>query len=375
MTIIDRYILFHFFRNFLLWLFCLAGVVVLLDVFTKIDSLIEAGREAGSVWQTFVGYGFFRMLPMTLSMSALIALASAMMTIASMMRANELVPIQAAGISDLRIIAPFIGAVIFIAAGGVILREVVLPRYMDRLTDQPATYVNARGMPMMSKVDNETGITLQGDRIFTRTREIAAPTFTLRVPLVKRVTVLKAARGIYCEANQQHPAGFLLKEVADLGELQNHHAEFNGRVIVFSPTAASWLAKNECFVATRIPFMCLAISDSWRIYASTWDMMAAVRNPSVEIGTSQYSIIHGRIAQPFLDLALVFLGLPLLFTRVDRNIFKTLGVSALLVFSVLIVREAALFLGSSSGAPVLGAWIPLMIFVPLSARSFYGLIE
>ncbi|MGL4943719.1 MAG: LptF/LptG family permease [Thermoguttaceae bacterium] len=375
MTILDRYILWHFFRNFVLWLFCLAGVVVLIDIFTKVESLIAAGNAAGSVWTTFVSFCFFRMLPMGLSMAALIALASAMMTLAMMMRSNEIVPIQAAGISDLRIVLPLFGAVLVVAFGGVVFREAFLPSYLDRLTDNPNTFVGLGGLAMMSKVDNETGVTLQGDRIFTRSHRIESPSFTLRAPLVRRAVLLKGSEAIYEPKTAEHPAGFLMRGVTNLRETVPQSISLGDRTVVFTPQEHKWLNADECFVATRVPFMYLAVSDTWRVYASTWEMMSAVRNPSLEIGTSQYSTIHGRIVQPFLDLSLIFLGLPLLFSRSDRNVFKTIGLSALLVVGVLAMRETSLFLGTNSGAPVLGAWFPLMLLVPLSVRSFYGLLE
>jgi len=77
--------------------------------------------------------------------------------------------------------------------------------------------------------------------------------------------------------------------------------------------------------------------------------------------------IHSRFVQPLLDTTLVFLGLPLVLRREQRNVFVAIGMAALLVAGFMLVVMAMRYLGTiSSISPSLAAWAPLMIFVPLA---------
>jgi len=92
-----------------------------------------------------------------------------------------------------------------------------------------------------------------------------------------------------------------------------------------------------------------------------------LRNPSVGFGPDVRVTIHSRFVQPILDIALLFLGLPLVLTREQRNVFSAIAMGGFVVgtfFSVVITCHA---LGSNYLlSPALAAWCPLMLFVPLA---------
>ena len=80
--------------------------------------------------------------------------------------------------------------------------------------------------------------------------------------------------------------------------------------------------------------------------------------------------IHARIVQPFLDMTLLLLGLPLIVTRENRNVFVAMGICMVVTTLFTLVVAGAQDLGEISYwifTPSLAAWIPLMIFVPLAA--------
>jgi lipopolysaccharide export system permease protein len=88
-----------------------------------------------------------------------------------------------------------------------------------------------------------------------------------------------------------------------------------------------------------------------------------------------HATIHSRFTQPVLDVTLLFLGLPVLLVGRDRNVFKAMGLSGLILMAFLLVCYASQFAGANSGMPVLGAWLPMMIFVPLAVNQFLLLRE
>ena len=86
--------------------------------------------------------------------------------------------------------------------------------------------------------------------------------------------------------------------------------------------------------------------------------------------------IHARIVQPLLDMTLLFLGLPLVVTRENRNVFVAMGICMVVTTVFTLVVMGVQSLGEISYwffTPPLAAWAPLMIFVPLAAWMAEGL--
>ena len=75
-------------------------------------------------------------------------------------------------------------------------------------------------------------------------------------------------------------------------------------------------------------------------FASTAQLIAGLRNPSVDFGADVRVEIHSRIVHPFLDVTLLFLGLPLVLTRENRNVFLAIGL-CLLVVTVFVLATMA----------------------------------
>jgi lipopolysaccharide export system permease protein len=77
--------------------------------------------------------------------------------------------------------------------------------------------------------------------------------------------------------------------------------------------------------------------------------------------------IHSRLVRPFLDLSLLWLGLPLAFSADQRNIFLAAGKGVALALGFILVVLACQGMGATTWIrPALAAWAPLLIFVPLA---------
>ena len=368
MTIFDRYILRSFLKTYCLWFFCFIGIYIVFDLFTKTEGFMRAGGGIGGAITLIGRYYAIQALPFFDKISPLLCLTSAIITIAMLMRNNELVPVLSAGIPYLRVIRPIIFAVFFLTLGAAISREVLLPQFLDDLQKDPNKYAEDIGTEVNAATDYQSRIQVHGSRAFSDEKRISEPTVSL---LNKTLAVhgkkITAQNAYYVPKNEKHPAGYLLKEVQKPTTLLTDSSlALDGKTIIFTPKDASWLAANECFVVSSIPFGYIATNETWRGYASTWELISAIRSQSLDLGNDIDSVIHSRITQPFLDMTLLFLGLPIILRRGDRNVFKALGIVALLVAFFVLVQFGSLFFGRNSEMPVLGAWFPLMLFVPLA---------
>ena len=374
-TILDRYLLRSFLFNLIMWLFCVVGVFVVFDLVANFDALLTVGKESGSTAKFLLTYYTFKSIPIIMMLGSLVGLLSAMVTVAMLMRLNELVPIQAAGISTLRIIMPLLVAFVLFVGALTSVREYVLPQYLDELTADYIGVASKKGRIVNATIDHETGIHFHGDRLFKSDKRISNPNFAINRPIVKRVVNIRAENAVYQDAQGNRPAGFMLTNVTDPKELLGGDSlTLDDRpVVITAKDASDWIKPTDCFVATKVPFAYFASSESWSQYASTREMIVAARNPSMELGQRTLGLIHARLLMPFLDIAVIFLGLPILLSRGGRNVFKAIGISALILFSFIFVREGAQYLGAVFEQPALGAWLPLMLFGPIAVNQFLTL--
>ncbi len=372
MTILDRYILKSFFFNLILWCLCIIGIYIVFDLFTNLDLLIQAGQKVGSVPEVIFSYYFFKAIPIAMMLSSVLGLVSAMITVAMMIRHNELVPIQAAGISTTRIIRPLIVAVVFVAVGACVLREAVLPHYIDKLVMDVGDFTEDDGSILNATDDRETGVSIMGDKTFRQESRIVHPNFVIPKPILKQTTRLKAKEAYHHRAEQGRPAGYMLVDLTEKPAVVNGPAlEHNGKPLLITHQAApDWVEPNDCFVVSNVPFDFLVSNSAWREYAGTWDLIKAVRNKSLDVGNQVHATIHVRLLQPLLDVVILFLGLPVIVASGDRNVFKTMGVSGLIIFSFMAIQKGCQFLGANNDLPVLGAWLPLLIFGPIAVNQF-----
>jgi len=363
-----------FLFNFIGWNCCFVGIFVIFDLFANLDTLIQAGKAAHNIPKVIFLYYLFKSIPIIMMLSSVLSLVAAMVTVAMLMRNNEFVPMQAAGVSSLRIIRPLILAVLCMTAMFCLARECLLPNIQDKIDREAAEIAEYKGTLFNVTIDGETNVQLLGDRVFRSQRRISQPEFEFPKTITKQALRLTADEAFHKRATKSRPAGYLLTGVREKNILHGPSLMWNDKPILVTPQDADYLEPDQCFVVSNVPFESLASANAWQ-YATLWSLVSAARNKSLDVGTSMHALIHSRITQPILDMTLLFLGLPVLLASRDRNVFKAMGVSSLILIAFLFVCYASQFVGVSSGMPVLGAWLPMMIFVPIAVNQFFLLKE
>jgi lipopolysaccharide export system permease protein len=140
--------------------------------------------------------------------------------------------------------------------------------------------------------------------------------------------------------------------------------------VVLTPRDAQWLPDNGCFVVSDVGVEMLEAGMAWRHWAATAELIRGLGSESVDFGADVRVAIHTRLVQPLLDATLLFLGLPLVLSRNNRNVFMAIGLCLMVVVLFMLVLITCQYLGTSSLIrPSLAAWLPLLIFVPLAVRG------
>ena len=366
MGIIDRYLLRQFVQTFVICFLSLWGLYVIFDLFTNLEEFLQAGEKTGNLWRLigeFYGYQAIAFFDRT---SGLLALISAMATLAWLERHNELTALMAAGISKLRIAAPVVAASVVVTLLAAVNRETLIPRHRQQLARKTTDLLGDRPQVMVPCYDTTTKILFRGAATYTHQQRIEKPDLLLPPGLDEYGPTLTADNAFYQPANAEHPAGYLLQGVQQPAGLDNRPSlSKDGVPVVITPRdAPEWLRPGECFVVSDLAFEQLTGS-MWRQYASTAELIRGLRSKGLEFGVDVRVAIHSRLVQPLLDLTLLFLGLPLVLRREMRNVFVALGTCLVLVAGFMAVVFACQYLGSIYlVSPSLAAWMPLMVFVP-----------
>jgi len=368
MRTIDRYVLSLFVKVTIICFLSLAGLYVVIDAFANLDEFLTYGKQQGNTLLVLADYYLPRTVWFFDRTAGLLAMIASIFAVTMLQRTNELTALMAAGVSTSRVIAPIVVATVFISGLAAANREFYLPQVRDKLTRNAQDWTGTAARKVTPRYDLRTDILLAGKASYAADKRIEEPNFLLPPELASWGRQISAANAYYKPAEGDRPAGYLLTDVklpVNLPALSSLKVE--DKDWVFSPKDYSWLQPNECFVASVVTFEQLSIGGNWRQYLSTHELVTGIRGRIIEAGADVRVTLHARMVQPLLDITLVFLGLPLVLTRGNRNIFVAAGIALGLVAGFYLVVLACHGLGSNYLlSPTLAAWLPLLIFGPVA---------
>jgi lipopolysaccharide export system permease protein len=368
MTILDRYMLRHFMQIFLICFASLAGLYVVIDAFQHLDSFTAYAEQHGSLMGVIAEYYAYQSFDLFDRTSGIIVMIAAMFTVTWLQRHQEMTAMMAAGITKLRIVKPIVLAAVLLSVLAAANREFVIPQVRTELTRDTKDLSGSEARDLEARYDGQTDILLGGDKTLAAERKIIKPTFVLPNTLSKYGKQLVAKEAVFLETSSDHPSGYLLKNVTVPTNIDKLKSLRQGeKAIVVTRKEAAWLEPGEAFVVSQLPFELLANGSKWRRFSSTQEMLSELRQPSTEPGADLRVAVHCRILQPFMDSTMLMLGLPLMFSRRNRNIFLSIGICLAAALAFTAVGLACQSLGSLSLLrPTLAAWIPLLVFVPVA---------
>jgi lipopolysaccharide export system permease protein len=373
MSIIDRYLLRQFLQTFVICFLSLTGLYIVFDLFTNMEEFIRCGRKAGAVVPFIVHYYTYQSILFFDRTSGLLALISAMFTVAWIQRHNEMTALMAAGISRVRVVTPIVVTVAVLSLLSAANREIVIPRYRNELSRRPQDLLGDHPQSLTPRSDCKTNVLLTGKNTFADQKRITEPNFNLQaapVSLHRYGMQLTAENAYYKPAQNRRPSGYLLDGVREPKHLDSRPSLCLGteRILITPHDEPGWLRPNQCFLVSNVDFNQLTSSSNVTQLSSVTQLIRGLRNPSIEYGADVRVAIHARIVQPLLDLTLLFLGLPLVVTRESRNVFAAMGMCMAVTTAFSLVVVGAQHLGEISAflSPAMAAWVPLMIFVPVA---------
>jgi lipopolysaccharide export system permease protein len=343
---VDRYVFSLFLRVFLICCTCLAGMYVVGDFVENLNEFIDAADEHGGMLSLMMLYYAGR-IPWFLDLIGRVAaLVAGVFVVTWLQRNNEMTALMAAGVSRLRVIRPVIVGVVLVSGLQVINRELVIPYYREELSQSIRDWTGRQASPMTPQFDYLTDILLDGQEAVARERRIIKPVFRLPLTMAYFSSELTADYAIRMPATSERPSGYLLVNVQRPDTIDTRdNVHVDGRPVIYTPARTPWLKSGQCFVVSHVTLGQLLSGRAWRQFASTFDLISGLSNPSMNFGADVRVTVHARILQPILDITLFFLGIPVVLARESRNVFVAAGSCVLIVALYFIIVMGSHSLG------------------------------
>lgn len=367
--ILDRYLLRQFIQIFVICFLSLTGLYVVIDAFSHLDNFTAYAEQHGSLLGVLGEYYGYRALGFFDRTSGILAMLAAMFTVTWLQRHHELTAMLAAGVSKTRVIKPLVIAAIAISLASMANREFLIPEIRDQLTRDIKDLSGSRSRELEARFDGRSNILIGGQETIAAEERIVKPTFVMPAELAVYGKQLRAENAYYHPATQQHPGGYLLDGVTLPRKLKKLRSiSYEETPTVLMPSDTPWLEAKQVFVVSQVRFELLASGSTWRNYASTGELIRELSNPTTDLGPDVQVAVHSRFLKPIMDGTLLMLGLPLMFTRGNRNMFLSIGLCIVVAVAFSVVTLAGQSLGGVSLLrPTLAAWLPVLIFLPIAA--------
>ena len=377
MAIIDRYLLKNFLGVFAVFFISFFGLFVVGDTVNNFSEILRYAESNGGLIHAVLKYYGLRSLVFFDWMNPLLILVATMFTIATFRRHNEMTALMAAGIRNARMIRPLLIMACVLVLLAVVNRECILPAFRQNLTTNIQDMRHDKTDSIVPVYDNKTDILLSGKGIVLIDERIVDPNFFLPRSLDRYGVQLLGREAVFQASTEKHPQGYLISGVKQPEGLDFELSlKRNGVPILYSPQDTEWLSSGQCFIVSSVEPKLLVGGGNWQQFSSTPELIGALENPSVKHNPGVEVELHSRFVQPFLDLNLLLLGLPLVLTRQSRSLFFSVGLCVLLIVVFMAVIMLCHNLGSSSLiSPPLSVWLPLMVFVPLAVVLSLPLCE
>jgi lipopolysaccharide export system permease protein len=373
-TIIDRYMLRQFTQVLIICFLSLIGLYIVIDAFGHLDHFVDHAGDHGGLMGMLVSYYTYRGIAFFDRTSGILTLVAVMFTVTWIQRHHEMTALLAAGITRVRVLRPVLLAAIGVSLVAAANRELVMPAIREHLATDTKNLGGDQQDLTQARFDSND-ILVGGEKIVPRDQKIVSAIFYLPRHLARYGKQITAAEAQYLPAKDNMPSGYLLSGVTAPKALLNESSLLiENTPIVITPPGNSWLKEDQLFVVSSLSYEFLAAGSTWRDFASTPEMIRELRNPSSDLGADVRVAIHGRFMQPLLDTTLLFLGLPFVITRTNRNPFLSLGMCLMVVTVFMLVVLGSQYLGANGWvSPPLAAWLPLIVFAPVAASMIDSL--
>ncbi len=380
MTQIDRYLLIIYFRVLAICFCSITGLIVIIQLFNNLTEFMDHGAKADGLFMVLVAYFGPYILTLFDQLSGLLALMAVLFAITWITRTNELTALLAAGITKRRILRPLMFASAAVIGSAAVVREVWIPQFQDSLEKNPQDLKADVTRTVRAAHDPKLGIWLEGKNLIPAKRELTSPVVRIQPgPLAGIARQILASVAKPEQADSDHPVGYRMQNVSmprNIDSVASVRTE-RGEPLLLTRSDCPWLQPGECFLVSDIKFETLRGGSTWKKYASTLELIHHVQIGNAPNLDELRVQVHSRVVRPVVDWTVLLLGIPIVLTRPDRNMFWVAGVAMLVVGGFMVVVIGLNAAGGSGVyvSPLMAAWLPVLAVLPWGYQKTVAAFE
>jgi len=364
MLIIDRYIIRQFLLNFAILLVVLMSLFVLADLVIDVDEFIKAGEKYakdhggskawGALLAVFAYYPPMMML-VYVFVSGVLVVGAMGFTFGALLRSQEMMALVAGGVNMYRIAMPVLLVGCVLNLMNILTQELVIPRLADRLTVGKSELGGQenRKQPIWFSPDGQGNL-------------ISAAHFDLEHEVLNELAVLKrddtgkvirritASQAIWDEERQgwELTMGSAIdyRTGADdeMGVVPGYQSDVPFVSSDLSPRIL--LARRKTIYPRLLAFA---------------ELRKLRNNPAVD-GDMIRQIMHSRFSLLVVNVLVLAMAMPF-FLRLDvAALYMNAVRAAAVCLSAWAVGLVMLQAGGDAVNPVFAAWLPVVVYLPLT---------
>jgi lipopolysaccharide export system permease protein len=361
--LLDRLLIFSYVKAYVICLVSMLGLYIVVDLFMNLEDFTQEQTGLVPVLVRIGTYYGIRSTQIFDRLCEAIVLLAAMFTVAWIQRNNEILPLLSAGVSTRRVVRPVLLGACALLALSVANQEFVIPRVGNSL-------VNSREDPdgkkdvVVQGAFEDNGIHIEGQ---TASRaDYTVHEFNCVIPETITQGVLinlhaRHARYIPPEPDKKRTGGWLLTETQPPQLPDCSHADM-----------IEAIDDGKFFLRTQeVDFDVLVRPRNWFLFASTTRLYQELQRADSSRLASMAVVFHMRLTRPILGMFLVFMGLSVILRDQNRNVFISAGLCLVLCALFFASTFLCKHLGDNEFlTPALAAWLPVLLFGPVSFVLF-----
>jgi len=356
--IIDRYVAREFLISYVIALFVVLGLRIILDLFVQFDEFVEAKGDEGSPGAfKVVGYILDYYGPKSFEyfrdFSGVIILLAAMFSLVRLTRQNELTAVIASGISLKRVIAPVVLIGVLLNLLMVLDQELILPRFADKLVRRHDEMAQLETLPVWLQPDQ--GGALVSAKLDAQERRLTDVLIILRQE-GQAYAWITAQEAKWDESAHRYNLTDGQKQEVAAGNSSSRDTISPAQV--YPETGKSNLPPDYLWLRRHASFKNLMSSSDLTALLQR-ELKQAERDETV-------SEKHFRFTDPIINIVMLLLGLPLIVSRERKSTKTTILLVLFGAGGCFVGTFACKLLAGGTLDPLLAAWLPIIIFMPLS---------
>jgi lipopolysaccharide export system permease protein len=362
MYLLDRQLVRSYIKAYVICLVSLLTLYVVVDLFTNLDEFTEHHEKMKEVMLHIGTYYGYKVTQIFDRLSEAICLLAATFTVALLQRNNELLPLLSAGVPTRRVVMPVLCVACVMLGLSVMNQEMVISRIGDQLVNDKSDPYGDKDV-LAKGAYEPNGIHIEG-RLATRKEKLVKKFYVIIPEQVAGTLInITAERAWYIpyEEGKPYSGGWRLTETQPErlpGGLNFSDLQMIDPGVFFLKTK-------------RVDFEAITRHQNWFMFASTSQLLHELNKGDSNRLAAMAVTFHMRLTRPLLGFILVLMGLSVILRDQNRNVFISAGMCLVLCGLFFAAQFACKSLGDGEYLnPALAAWMPVLLFGPLSVTMF-----